>query len=173
LDILAELQSTLNPHKGGEMAQKLKKLYLYCSSRLLRANRTMDTKPLDETVCILTGLRDAFAEANAQVEGKPVAVSSRQASGRMIQTDGGADRSLLTPSAGAAGYAQVGGVSSGPAGGAAGADAPVERSAPLSSQAVVLEAAAQMREAAAATMPHPVTPVRRAMAAYSSCNVTG
>ena len=41
LDILAELQSTLNPHKGGEMAQKLKKLYLYCSSRLLRANRTM------------------------------------------------------------------------------------------------------------------------------------
>jgi len=173
LDILAELQSTLNPHKGGEMAQKLKKLYLYCSSRLLRANRTMDIKPLDETVRILTGLRDAFAEANSQVEGKPVAVSSGQASGRMIPTDGGADRSLLAPSVGAAGYAQVGGVPSGPVGGAAGADAPAEQSAPLASQAVVLEAAAQMREAAAAAMPHPVTPVRRAMAAYSSRTVTG
>ena len=35
LDILAELQGSLNVNKGGELAERLQKLYFFCSTRLL------------------------------------------------------------------------------------------------------------------------------------------
>lgn len=81
LDILTELQATLNPDKGGKLAERLKLLYLYCSTRLLRANMKMDVGALDETVKILTGLREAFAEANSQVETRSVEASTSQSLG--------------------------------------------------------------------------------------------
>lgn len=177
LDILAELQSTLNPGKGGEMAQQLKKLYLYCSSRLLRANRTMDTTPLDETVRILAGLRDAFAEANSQVDARPVTASSAQSSPRFVPSGGTAERTLAPASAGAAEYAQVGGAKSGATTAAAtpaasAPSAPAASEVPTATQSVVVDAAIHMREnAAAAAAPRPVMPVRRAMAAYSNRSV--
>lgn len=75
LDILAELQSSLNAQKGGELADNLQKLYFICSTKLLQANLKMDTAIIDEVMRILTGLRDAFRAANAEVTGHPVPAS--------------------------------------------------------------------------------------------------
>jgi flagellar protein FliS len=71
LDILAELQSSLNAQKGGELADNLQKLYFICSTKLLQANLKMDTAIIDEVMRILAGLRDAFRAANAEVSGQP------------------------------------------------------------------------------------------------------
>ena len=78
LDILAELQASLNINKGGDLADRLQKLYFYCSSRLLTANLKMDVTKIDEVVGILSGLREAFSEANAMVTTKAVPTSATQ-----------------------------------------------------------------------------------------------
>ncbi len=82
LDILSELQGTLNAQKGGELADRLQKLYFFCSTRLLAANLKMDVAKIDEVMHILTGLRDAFNEANAKVATKVVPTTGTQATGR-------------------------------------------------------------------------------------------
>lgn len=78
LDILTELQSSLNAQKGGELADNLQKLYFLCSTKLLQANLKMDTAIIDEVVKILCGLRDAFRAANAEVSGQPAPASQPQ-----------------------------------------------------------------------------------------------
>jgi len=62
LDIIAELDGSLNVEKGGELAQNLHKLYLYCSTRLLQANLKMDTALIDEVIKILSSFRASFEE---------------------------------------------------------------------------------------------------------------
>lgn len=62
LDIINELDSSLNMEVGGELAQNLHNLYFLCNTRLLQANLKLDTAKLDSVVEILTGLRSAFAE---------------------------------------------------------------------------------------------------------------
>ena len=79
LDILSELQGSLNVNKGGELAERLQKLYFFCSARLLMANLKMDVAKIDEVVGILNGLREAFSEANAVVTTKAVPSSATQA----------------------------------------------------------------------------------------------
>ncbi|KHK02051.1 flagellar export chaperone FliS [Desulfovibrio sp. TomC] len=79
LDILSELQGSLNVNKGGELAERLQKLYFFCSARLLMANLKMDVAKIDEVVGILNGLREAFSEANAMVTTKAVPSSATQA----------------------------------------------------------------------------------------------
>jgi len=64
LDVLAELQGSLNAQKGGELAENLRKLYLLCSTKLLMANMRMDQNLVDEVIRILSGIRDAFAQIN-------------------------------------------------------------------------------------------------------------
>lgn len=78
LDILSELQGSLNVNKGGDLAERLQKLYFYCSSRLLTANLKMDVTKIDEVVGILNGLREAFVEANAMVTTKAVPTEATQ-----------------------------------------------------------------------------------------------
>ena len=82
LDILSELQGTLNAQKGGELADRLQKLYFFCSTRLLAANLKLDVSKIDEVMHILTGLRDAFNEANAKVATKVVPTTGVQATSR-------------------------------------------------------------------------------------------
>ena len=82
LDILSELQGTLNAQKGGELAERLQKLYFFCSTRLLAANLKMDVAKIDEVMHILTGLRDAFNEANGKVATKVVPTQGLQATTR-------------------------------------------------------------------------------------------
>ncbi len=62
LDIIAELDGSLNTDKGGEIAQNLHKLYLYCSTRLLQANLKMDIGLVNEVIGILSSFRSAFSE---------------------------------------------------------------------------------------------------------------
>lgn len=62
LDIIAELDSSLNTEKGGDIARNLHSLYAYCNSRLLLANLRMETEPIDEVIGILSSFRSAFAE---------------------------------------------------------------------------------------------------------------
>ena len=62
LDIIAELDGSLNTEKGGEIAQNLHKLYIYCNTRLLQANLKMDTGLVDEVIGILSAFRSAFSE---------------------------------------------------------------------------------------------------------------
>jgi flagellar protein FliS len=62
LDIIAELDGSLNTEKGGEIALNLHKLYIYCNTRLLQANLKMDTDLVDEVIGILSSFRSAFSE---------------------------------------------------------------------------------------------------------------
>lgn len=218
LDILSELQGSLNVNKGGELAERLQKLYFFCSARLLMANLKMDVAKIDEVVGILNGLREAFSEANASVVTKAVPSSATQATRTGVSaaaTMGGAHiggstsvapMASLAPQAAAGRYAAVPaaprpGVSSVPrptlVTPAMAAAAAVLRAAPTvaSAPAPAPTAAAPRPEVSVASatppsaatgdvtldagiqdgepqpveeMPRPtVSPVRRAMAAYS------
>lgn len=65
LDVIAELDSSLNTDKGGDIAQNLHSLYMYCNGRLLLANLKMDPALVDEVIGILTSFRSAFAEISS------------------------------------------------------------------------------------------------------------
>ena len=62
LDIISELDGSLNTERGGEIAQNLHKLYMYCSTRLLQANLKMDITLINEVIGILSSFRSAFSE---------------------------------------------------------------------------------------------------------------
>jgi len=61
LAIVAELQSTLNMDRGGEIAAELDRLYEYANLRLLDAAMRNDTAPVDEVRRIFEILRDGWA----------------------------------------------------------------------------------------------------------------
>lgn len=67
LDVISELDCSLNSQKGGAIAQNLHALYVYCGTRLLTANMNMDPIIIDEIIGILSKLRSAFAE----ISGRP------------------------------------------------------------------------------------------------------
>ncbi len=88
LDIISELSSSLNVEKGGDLARNLHNLYFYCSSRLLKANLTMDVTVIDEVMRILDGIRSAYAEIIPGQEGRtPKPSTSAPAAGpRLVAT---------------------------------------------------------------------------------------
>lgn len=81
LDIVNELDSSLNMEAGGELSQNLHNLYFLCTTRLLQANMKLDLAMLDSVVDILTGLRGAFAQILSTPEAQQVSaqLGSRQA----------------------------------------------------------------------------------------------
>jgi flagellar protein FliS len=62
IDIISELDASLNMQKGGELGENLHKLYFYCNTRLLQANLKLDPKLIDEVATILSSLKSAFEE---------------------------------------------------------------------------------------------------------------
>ena len=70
IDIINELDSSLNMDAGETVAENLRNLYFLCTSRLLMANLKLDLEILDSVVSILTVLRDSFAEAMQTDEAK-------------------------------------------------------------------------------------------------------
>lgn len=62
LEVVSELQSTLDRQKGGQVAQQLDGLYTYISSRLLEANAKVDPAGFDEALRLVVPLRDAWAQ---------------------------------------------------------------------------------------------------------------
>jgi flagellar protein FliS len=188
LDILTELQATLNPEKGGKLAERLRMLYLYCSTRLLRANMSLDVDALDETVRILTGLREAFAEANSRVTTRAVeATSAQDMAPRIVPTSPAMGHGAALGNLGVAAYAKAGVASETPQS-AVPAASPAQAAGPSSRQpasdgpslediqeairnvppAPPVVTVQETDPAPVAVQPRPITPVRRAMAAYSS-----
>jgi len=62
ITIVSELQECLNKERGGEIAQNLFHLYLFCNTRLLMANLKVKPEIVEEVITILSGLRGAFAQ---------------------------------------------------------------------------------------------------------------
>ena len=62
LDIISELDGSLNIEKGGDIARNLHNLYVYCQSRLLVANLKLKCDIIDEVIHILKQIGSAFAE---------------------------------------------------------------------------------------------------------------
>ena len=62
LDVINELDNTLNMEKGGSLADNLHGLYLFCSSRLVKANLKKDPAMIEDVIRVLTGLRAAYAQ---------------------------------------------------------------------------------------------------------------
>lgn len=75
LDIINELDGSLNMELGGEVAKNLHQLYFICNTRLLQANLRLDLGQLDSVTGILQGLRNAFAEAIQRPEAKAAAAA--------------------------------------------------------------------------------------------------
>lgn len=91
LDIINELDSSLNMNVGGEIAENLHNLYILCSTRLLQANLKLDTKLIDSVIDVLSGLRSAYAEILKTPEAQAAAAeiaskisTSQQSSGTPI-----------------------------------------------------------------------------------------
>ncbi len=62
INIISELQESLNKERGGDISKNLFQLYFFCNARLLKANLKMDQQMVEEVIGILTGLRQAFAQ---------------------------------------------------------------------------------------------------------------
>lgn len=93
LDVINELDSSLNQQLGGELAKNLHQLYFMCSTKLLQANLRMDTELLDSAVEILTGLRNAYA----QIMGKPEAQAAAQQIAQRQQHSAALNRRPIAP----------------------------------------------------------------------------
>jgi flagellar protein FliS len=63
--IVAELQNTLDVDNGREIASDLDRLYHYIMGRLLDVTRTGDPAALEETVRLLSTLRDGWVQLSA------------------------------------------------------------------------------------------------------------
>lgn len=61
LDIIRELNSSLNREAGGELADTLSNLYAYFENRLTESNLRKQRAGVDEVLGHLSGLRDAWA----------------------------------------------------------------------------------------------------------------
>jgi flagellar protein FliS len=73
LDIIAELNQSLNMNDGGEIASNLRRLYLFWSEHLIQAKIKKDTKNIDDVINMLTSLNEAWNHVVAQPEAQEVA----------------------------------------------------------------------------------------------------
>ncbi|MCL1939984.1 MAG: flagellar export chaperone FliS [Desulfovibrionaceae bacterium] len=62
LDVINEMDSTLNMDKGGSLAGNLHGLYLFCSNHLVKANLKKDPAMIDDVIRVLSGLRAAYSQ---------------------------------------------------------------------------------------------------------------
>jgi flagellar protein FliS len=62
LDIIAELNASLNFQEGKEMAANLFHLYNFMTAHLTRANLNWDAAAVDDVIKMLTQLRDAWED---------------------------------------------------------------------------------------------------------------
>jgi flagellar protein FliS len=65
LDILSELNMSLDLEKGGEIAQNLRKLYLFMHSHLLKANYRKDREMIRQVIRMLEELLTGWKQAAA------------------------------------------------------------------------------------------------------------
>lgn len=187
LDIINELDSTLNTEKGGELAGNLHQLYFYCSKRLFMANSKMEQAPIDEVIKILGGLRSAYAQIMDQPEALAAAAQAAAAQRQSVATPARnpLSGSTVAPNAGQVGsvrahgaYVQQGALSAGPIPPTTGPAVPETPPAAMPGQPesphdpaplpVVEPVAAKEPENPAAVMPPPAAARRLAASALYS-----
>jgi flagellar protein FliS len=66
MEIVAELQGSLDTEAGGEIARNLNRLYFYVQERLVEANGRQMEAPLAESVRLLTTLYEGWKECRDQ-----------------------------------------------------------------------------------------------------------
>ncbi len=93
MDVLNELDSTLNMEKGGELAKNLHSLYDFCNRRLLMANLKQSAEIVDEVLKVLTGLRGAYA----QILDNPEAQAAAEEAGRKAAQQSARTQSAPAP----------------------------------------------------------------------------
>ena len=69
VEIVCELQNTLNVEAGGAIAQELDRLYTYINTRLLDVTLKNDAIALDDAQKVLVTLREAWEQIGATVPG--------------------------------------------------------------------------------------------------------
>ena len=67
LDIIAELNASLNLQAGREVAVNLYHLYTFMTTHLTKANLNWDIQALDEVVAMLQALKEAWVEVAQRV----------------------------------------------------------------------------------------------------------
>ena len=72
LDIIAELNQSLNMNEGGEISINLRRLYLFWSEHLIQAKIRKDTRNLDEVLGMLDSLNEAWNYAVNQPEAQDI-----------------------------------------------------------------------------------------------------
>ena len=60
-EVIRQLNASLNLEAGGELAQTLRRLYVYFDARLMESNLQKRRDGVDEVVGHITGIRDAWA----------------------------------------------------------------------------------------------------------------
>lgn len=64
------LKAGLNLSEGGELAQNLRNLYVYCTQRLMQANLRNDLAAVDEVIGLIDPLADSWKKIrNAALQG--------------------------------------------------------------------------------------------------------
>jgi flagellar protein FliS len=86
--VLAELISSLDRERGGEIAQRLGQLYDYMYARLIEANRQQADAPLADVFGLLTTLSEAWAPGGPVAQ--PAAVAAITGAGNRDAESNGA-----------------------------------------------------------------------------------
>lgn len=77
LDIIAELQNSLDMEKGGQIARNLDSLYSYMTKRLLVGDIRRDETAYDETIRILSELNEAWQTIKSEQDTGETAYANR------------------------------------------------------------------------------------------------
>jgi flagellar secretion chaperone FliS len=67
--IIDELNVTLDMSQGGEVAARLRSIYLFCKRHLVEAHLKRDASHIDEVVRLLTDLRESWQQLAVQGAG--------------------------------------------------------------------------------------------------------
>lgn len=78
MQLVAELQGSLDLDQGGEIAQSLAQLYAFTQERLIEANAEQKLAPLEEAYAILSILHEGWKEISLQ-PGAPAAAEEEDA----------------------------------------------------------------------------------------------
>jgi flagellar protein FliS len=83
-DIIDELNAALNMELGGEIAQNLRRLYMFMNDQLIQAKIKADLNPIKEVIRMLGSLNDAWREAVVKPEAQEIL--NKQSSRPLAQT---------------------------------------------------------------------------------------
>ncbi len=78
MEIIVELQGSLDIDQGGELAENLADLYSYCQQRLGEANARQQAEPIEEVVKLLSLVSEGWQECRvgSTLEEIPAAIAA-------------------------------------------------------------------------------------------------